>query len=498
MNEYLRYRFLEIIPGFLIWSTMILSVVLSFVKPVWLIYFILVFDLYWVFRVFYFIFYEIVSWRRYKENINIDWYAKLQSEIKNWSDKYQLVFLPTYKEPIEVLHKTFSTLTQVSFPLKNFIVVLAGEERDKENFLATAEIIKQQYGSKFGKFIVTVHPKDLPGEIAGKGANLNYAGHLVQKMIDEWAIPYENIIVSAFDVDTVVHPHYFSLLTYLYCTVSNPTHASYQPVVLYNNNIWESNPIVRISAFGTIFWLLAELARPERLFTFSSHSMSFKALVDVGFWQKNIVTEDSRIFLQCFLRYSGDYRVVPMYISVSMHTAAGEGFWDSLKNLYYQQRRWAWGVEHFPFMVWHFRRHKTIPWRKKIKYLWNLGEGMYSWAMVPVLIFILGRLPLYLTPDVLRNTAFYQNTPFTLEHLMNLAMIGILVSAILNQLLLPPPPGRHSKANRFLSSFVMVIQWVLLPVTLILFGSIPAIEAQTRLMLGKYLGFYVTKKKSNN
>ncbi len=489
MNEYHRYRFLEMIPGSLVWLTFFLAAGLSFFKPLWVLYFILAFDLYWLFRVSYFIFYLTISWNRYRHATKVDWLDKLKKEAPAWKKKYHLIFLPTYKESLTILRATFENLHRVSYPLEKFIIVLCGEEKDKERFLANAHEIQQEFGSLFGHFVTSVHPVGLPGEIPGKGSNMNYAGHLVQKMIDSWKIPYEEIIVSAFDIDTCVHPQYFAHLTYLYCTIPNPLRTSYQPVALYNNNIWQSNPILRISAFGTTFWLLAELARPDRLFTFSSHSMPFRALVDVGFWQKNIVTEDSRIFLQCFLRYSGDYRVTPMYLPVSMDTAEGNNFWDGLKNLYRQQRRWAWGVEHFPFMVWHFRRHRHIPWTKKIKYLWNLGEGMYSWATVPILIFILGRLPLYLAPEALRQTALYQNTPFTLEGLMNLAMAGIFVSVLLSILLLPPPP--HSRPWNYP---VMVLQWLILPVSLILFGSIPAIESQTRLVLGKYLGFYVSKK----
>ena len=39
--------------------------------------------------------------------------------------------------------------------------------------------------------------------------------------------------------------------------------------------------------------------------TFSSHSMSLRMLIDVGYWEKDIVSEDSRIFLQGLIKYDG-------------------------------------------------------------------------------------------------------------------------------------------------------------------------------------------------
>ncbi|MDP3985299.1 MAG: hypothetical protein Q8P82_00910, partial [bacterium] len=223
---------------------------------------------------------------------------------------------------------------------------------------------------------------------------------------------------------------------------------------------------------------------------FSSHSMSFRMLVDVGFWEKDIVTEDSRIFLQGFFHYHGDYTVTPMYLPVSMDTVQGENYWEHLVALYKQQRRWAWGVEHFPYMMLRFKQDKQIPLRIKMKYVWNHLEGMFTWATAPILIFILGWLPLSIASGG-GTSLIVQNAPHTLEWLMRFAMVGVLASALVSLTLIPQCPPHRS---RFFW-FVMLLQWLLLPVTFILFGAFPAIDAQTRLALGKYLGFNVTKKR---
>ncbi|MBU0731787.1 glycosyltransferase family 2 protein [Patescibacteria group bacterium] len=489
ISDYYKYRLLEIIPGFLVWGTLIGMVVFSFIKPLWMIIFIIIFDFYWLSRILYLLVFLFISFSRYKKSIKIDWLKKCE-DVPEWKNMYHAIFLPTYKEDWDIVDGTFDSLINSDYPLDKMIVVFAAEERDKEDVEKIAEQVREKYEKYFNKLIVTFHPDNIPGEVKGKGANIHYAGKIVKNYVDEQNIPYQNVIVSSFDIDTCVHPQYFSYLTYHYLKHPNPTHASFQPIPLFNNNIWDSPAFMRIASFGTTFWLMTEQLRPERLFTFSSHSMSFKALVDVGFWQNDIVTEDSRIFLQCFLHYNGDYEVYPMYIPVSMDTVMGKSWWSSLENLYKQQRRWAFGVEHFPYMLWHFRKNKKIPWGKKFRYVLNLTEGFYSWATAPIMIFILGRLPLMVASPEVSSLVVVQNAPYILQWLMTAAMIGLLVSAVLSFMLLPPPPKRTHKGKYF----VMVLQWLLFPISMIVFGSVPAIDAQTRMMTGKYLGFHVTEK----
>ena len=73
---------------------------------------------------------------------------------------------------------------------------------------------------------------------------------------------------------------------------------------------------------------------------------------------------------------------------------------------------------------------------------------------------------------------------------MNLAMVGMVLSAVVSSLLLPERPKGYSRWKKA----ILVAEWVFVPVNIIIFGAIPCLDAQIRLMLGKYMGFWVTPK----
>ena len=496
-KDYYLYRLLEILPGFFVWLTFILAITLSFISPLYGIYFIIAFDVYWILRITYNLIFLVLSWFKYRKESQTDWWNALNTKCTNWQDYYHIIFLPTAGEPWEVVDNTFQKLSQVRYNHHRMILVLAGEERFKDDFEPIAKKIKEKYNNKFKKIIVTLHPADIPGEVKGKGSNMYHAAHEAKKYVDTNNFDYKKIIVSSFDIDTVTHPDYFAYLTYKFITHPNPYRASFQPMAFFHNNVWQSDIITRVVANSTTFWLLTDMARPDRLFTFSSHSMSWQALIDVGFWQNNIVTEDSRIFLQCFIHYDGDYKVEPMYIPVSMNTVYVGTFWRSMINQYKQMTRWAYGVEHFAYMVWHFRKCKKMPASKKWIYIWNQTEGVYSWATAPILITIMGYLPLYLAEKQAMTNVLAQNAPLILEKLMHFGMFGLIVIATMSVVILPPMPSnfKNKKYAKYYRYVMMFVQWLIFPFTMVLFGSIPAVDSQTRLMLGKYLGFWVTEKK---
>lgn len=490
------YRAFEILPGFLVWLTLISMFLFSWLKPVWTAFFIIVFSIYWVLRTFHFTLHVVPAYREMKASLKTNWQLKLEELFKidpnkNWRKIYQLIIFPMYKEGFEVVNGSFRALIESDYPKERMIVVLATEERAGEKAQKVAEAIKKEYGDKFFKFLITLHPQNISGEIAGKGSNESWAGHRVkEEIIDLLNIPYEDVIASSFDIDAQVYPQYFSCLTYHYLTNPKALKSSFQPIPLYFNNFYEAPFFSRVVSSSNVFWQMMQQQRPEKITTYSSHSMSFKALVGMDFWQTNVVSEDAGVFWKAFLFYDGDYQIIPIHYPVSMDSCVGGSTWQTIKNQYKQQRRWAWGSEGIPYLFFGFLKNKKIPLNKKLSYALLMTESFWAWGTNALLILFLGWLPILLGGREFNSMMLSYSLPKMVQQLMTVALIGVFASVFVSTLLLRF--NLHAPVKR--KTLLMVVQWIFLPFSLIIFGSFPAIEAQTRLMLGKYMGFWVTEK----
>lgn len=496
MNKKNFRRLWEILPGGVVWLSFILPVVLSFFAPAVVATYIIVFDAYWLYKAILFGLHLLWGHRRLKQTMRQDWQTRLErvepnALVPDWRQIYQALIYATYKESLETLENSIEAVLASTFPKNKIIFVLATEQRDKENAAKISRLLQQKYGHKFFKFLVTCHPDSIAGENKAKGANVTWAAKKLRLFLDEKKIPYENVIVSTADADARPHRQYLSYLAYRYVLEPNRLRRSFQPIMLYSNNIWQAPAFSRVVAFGNSFWQLIESTRPWRLINFATHAMSMKTLVEMNYWAVEVVNEDSRQFWRAYFTFSGDHQVVPLFIPIYMDAVLAASYWGTIKNQYRQKQRWAYGAEHFPYVVTESIKNKAIPfWDKAIK-IYRLFEGNYSWATASIYIAGVAWLPWFFGPGF-KDTVLGINMMGLIRTLMICTWVGIIISVYVSLLLLPPRPPQYRR-RKFIE---MVLQWVIVPIQAIVFSSIPAIDAQTRLMLGKYLTFKVTEKKA--
>ncbi|MAZ29711.1 hypothetical protein CL655_00295 [bacterium] len=483
------YRFLEIVPGVASWATLIGVVLASIYAPFFAAYFIIAFAMYWLLKTAFLSWHLRYNWKRLRHHMSLNWQVLIDRF--SYEHLYHVVILPFYNEPEAVVDATLKSLSEVKYDKQSLVVVLAAEERAGKPAQALAEKMKAKYGEQFGYFLITSHPGDIAGEVAGKGANAAWAAEEVRtKVLDPHGIRYNHTLVSIFDIDTVVYPDYFNCLIWHFMTAERPLKTSFQPVPVFNNNMWDAPALARVVAMSSTFWEMVQQERPERMATFSSHSVSFQALYEVGYWQRNMVSEDSRIYWNLLIANDGEYDVVPLSYPVSMDANAAPTLWGTIKNIYKQHRRWTYGVENFCYILYHFSKNPNISRRKKWKIGLQQAEGYWSLVTNPIMLFILGWAPIFLGSAEFHQTVLSYNLPFVVRDLLILAMFGLVISSIISLSMIPPRPDHRSR----LRYVVMAVQWILVPATMIIFSAIPGLDSQTRLMLGRYMGFWITPK----
>ena len=487
-------RLFEIIPGFLTWMTLGALFILAFIRPVWVAIFVIIFDLYWAIRVGYLTFLLVLAYRRLESEKKINWLERCRNLGKvnglGYENIYHAVLFPVYKEGPDILVPSITALEEMNYPKDKMIVIFSVEERAGDEAWKDVLKLKEKYRKDFLELLVTRHPDRLPGEVKVKGANATWGAKALKIFVDSGHIDYEHVVISCFDADTCVGREYFGCLTYHYITNPDRTRSSYQPIPVYNNNIWHARSIARVIELGSSFMQMIETMRLEKFVTFSSHSMSFKTLVEAGYWPVDMISDDSVIYWKCFLHFDGDYRVIPMYVTVSLDVATAKGIIPTIVKQYKQKRRWAWGVENFPYLMMGFRENNRIPVIKKIRRAFHILESHYTWAVWAIIVTFIAPLPIIFGGGLFRQTAIGYNLPSVSAMLFKVSVVTLFICMLMSIRLLPPRPKDVKPKKRL----VMYTQWLLTPFVAAFIGSAPAIDAQTRLMLGKYMQFYTTEK----
>jgi cellulose synthase/poly-beta-1,6-N-acetylglucosamine synthase-like glycosyltransferase len=496
MKKITLQRSLEILPGLLTWSTFILPIFLSFWAPKFISIIILIYASFWFFKTMIITYHMIAGYLRFRHDSRINWLEKCKTDFPTgaWEDIYHMILVPTYKEELGTLIPTFKALKNSNYPTEKLIVVLALEERDKENGLKNAKALQEEFGNCFYKLFTTVHPAGIQGENPGKGSNISYSIREVKStIVDQNNIPYENIVVTTIDSDHQVDKQYFACVTHTFLNTEDPIHKSFQPIPLFFNNIWQTGFPMRLIAMGSSFWQMVEATRPYRLRNFAAHAQSFAGLVKTDYWSVTSIVEDGHQYWRSYFRFNGNYAVVPIFVPIYQDAVLAGNVKQTLKEQYLQKRRWAWGCSDIPYAVQAAIKNRKIPFFDKWGQVYRLIEGHYSWSTTSIVLAIVGWMPIILNAEY-RGSVLAYNYPYYYRIILMMAMLGMIATLSISTILLPPP---HQKKH--ISVFRYMFEWILTPIimpfTNILFSSLPAIESQTRLMLGKYLGYRVTIKK---
>ncbi len=500
-DQYKLQRIFEMVPGIISWSVLLGMIILTAVNPVSAAIITIAFMLYWFLRLIYSTIFLVISFSKLNKEKKVDWLLRLKQlalgksltpDIRSGDveNLYHLIILPVAKEPFEVIAPSIKALSEQTFPTKKIIVFFALEETAPQETKAAVETLVREYKDIFFDFRSVTHPSNVPGEARVKGANATYAAKQAAKILNEKGIDYSNVVVSCFDSDTVVDFQYFACLTYYFLTTPNSTQASYQPIPVYNNNIWNVPAFSRVMEIGSSFFQLIESTNPEKLVTFSSHSMSFKTLVDINYWPVDMISDDSAIFWKAFLFYEGKYCVVPMYITVSMDATIGQNRWKTFVNIYKQRRRWAYGVENFPILMRGLILAKNIAFYNKLRHIFKMLEGHVSWATWGFLLTTLGWLPALLATKEFQQSTIYYNEPHIAGTIYRLSMISLVISIALSIALLPKAQVKWG----WIKKVKHILEWFIMPFVIVFLSALPALDAQTRLMFGKYMEFWVTDK----
>src|SRR3989304_812998 len=156
-------RFLEIIPGGLAWSTLLFPIILAPFFPIAVAYFILIFNLYWLFKSINLSKHLTKGYLKLKRNMKTDWLHRCKNlknpdrliswyevnalypeekadlkklkriknekiKIEDWENIYHVAVIAISIEGLDILKPTLEAIKDSNYPNDKIYIVLAVEE----------------------------------------------------------------------------------------------------------------------------------------------------------------------------------------------------------------------------------------------------------------------------------------------------------------------------------------------------------------------------------
>jgi hypothetical protein len=488
-------RALDTLPALATWTLVTAPFWAGLLIPVPFAVGVIAFDLFWLYLSLSTAIRGLKGYEKLRRAVREDWRKRYRADAirgrayLDWEHVRHIVLTPNYKETLATLRRTLDALAGQDVA-SQVCVVLAMEEREP-GAEAKAQTLLQEYAASFGELFFTLHPAGLPGEVVGKSSNEAWAARIARRvMVDERGHDVDACTITSCDADTVFHPSYFACLTYQFATNSHRYRRFWQSAVLLNNNIWDVPAPLRVGSALSGVHILSNLVKRDRMvFPQSSYSLSLRMAQEAGYWDPDVIPEDWHMFLKCFFTFSGQVEVEPIFLPTGNDGVRASSYPRSMKMAYIQHKRHAWGACDIPYAIRQSIAHTEIPFRRKGRRLVALASNHLIWSTHWFLLTLGWLLPLSLA-DLFGIKLLPEWLPTLARVVLSLCAAPYVIMIFIDGRLRPQRPPTWTA----LQSAVAFLYWWLLPVTSLLFSTIPALESQTRLMLGKRLEYRVTEK----
>ena len=457
---------------------------------------ILAFHAYWTWRAVMNGTHAVKGFLLLRRHRNTNWRARYEEDpalagaCPAWDDVRHIVIIPNYTESADKLRLCLDSLANQEMAHR-VIAVLAMEEREGDAGRERAKVLVREYAGRIGQIFATFHPWGLPGEVAGKASNEDWAARRAKEIVvDKGGHDIDDVTITSCDADTVFDPKYFSCLTYHFATDPNRYRRFWQAPIFFYNNIWDVPAPLRMAHCLSGLNHIARLSRSffRMVFPQSTYSLSLRMAHEVDYWDPDIIPEDWHMFLKCYYNLRGEVDVVSMYVPLYMDGVRSRTYLATFLNYFQQSRRHAWGCTDIAYSFQQALDHPEIPLRRRLQRVWAVSESHLMWSTQWFLITTSKLIPVFMAATFGADIPLW--FPKTSYWIMLPCLATLILLLSLDAFMRPRRPGSF----RWWHFPIQYGQYFFLAAITFFSSALPALDAQFRLALGKRLEYRVTEK----